>query len=258
MELMNSASCIYGPNRNETLVAYLYDELEPPERAAFLAHVAACRTCDAELAELRDVRQQLAQWASPEGQALPLSGWDRPSRPGSVWAAVRDVPAWAQVAAALLVLGVAAGIANIEVRYDPSGLSVRTGWDAPPAQTTPAASRADLASLEQRLLTQLAEAQNRAATTSGPRPSAAASAAETSEADLVRRLRTLVAESERRQQRELALRVAEVLRDVQAQRVADLQRIDRSLGIIQSSTGVEVMRQRQLLNNLAVRVSQQQ
>ena len=45
----------------------------------------------------------------------------------------------------------------------------------------------------------------------------------------MRRVRALLEESEKRQQRELALRVAEVLRDVNAQRQADLMKIDRSL-----------------------------
>ena len=75
---------------------------------------------------------------------------------------------------------------------------------------------------------------------------------------LVKRVRALIQESERRQQRELALRVAEVARDAQTQRQADLVKIDRSLGLIQSRTGVEVMRTQQQLNNLAQRVSQRE
>jgi hypothetical protein len=76
------------------------------------------------------------------------------------------------------------------------------------------------------------------------------------------RVRGLIDESEQRQRRELALRLADMLRDVQFQRRDDLEKIDRSLGVIQAnlgmmqSTGVEVMRQRQMLNDLAVRVSQ--
>ena len=61
---------------------------------------------------------------------------------------------------------------------------------------------------------------------------------------MLRRVRALVDESEQRQQRELALRVAEVLRDVNAQRQADLVKIDRSLGVVQNNLGVEVMKQR--------------
>jgi hypothetical protein len=74
---------------------------------------------------------------------------------------------------------------------------------------------------------------------------------------VLRRVRALLDESEKRQQRELALRVAEVVRDVNAQRQADLVKIDRSLGVVQNNLGVEVMKQRQSLN-LLYRASQRQ
>ena len=70
-------------------------------------------------------------------------------------------------------------------------------------------------------------------------------------------MQALIDESERRQQRELALRVGEVLRDVNGQRQADLVQIERSLGAIQSNTGVEMMRQRETINNILVRTSLQ-
>ena len=78
-----------------------------------------------------------------------------------------------------------------------------------------------------------------------------------SDAELQRRVRSIIDESERRQERELALRVAEVLKDVNAQRQADLVKIDRSLGFIQSSTYGEQMKQREVVNYL-LKVSQKQ
>ena len=81
-------------------------------------------------------------------------------------------------------------------------------------------------------------------------------AADVKSAEIFRRVKALIDESERKEQRELALRVAEVSRDVQAQRQGDLAKIERSLGVLQNNTGFEVMRQRELLNSLAVRVSQ--
>ena len=45
------------------------------------------------------------------------------------------------------------------------------------------------------------------------------------------------------------------MRDVDTQRRADLLKIDRSLGLIQNTAGVEVLKQRELLNYL-VRASQ--
>jgi hypothetical protein len=54
------------------------------------------------------------------------------------------------------------------------------------------------------------------------------------------------------------LRVAEIARDVQAQRTADLQRIQRTFTVLETNTAGEIVKQRQLWNNLAMRVSQQQ
>ena len=71
----------------------------------------------------------------------------------------------------------------------------------------------------------------------------------------MRRMRAMIEESERNQQRELALRVAEIASETRAQRQADLTRINRSLGAFEQNTGIEVMRQRELLNRL-VRTSQ--
>ena len=79
----------------------------------------------------------------------------------------------------------------------------------------------------------------------------------TPDADVLRRVRALVDESEKRQQRELALRVAEVMRDVNAQRRTDLVNIDRMLGFVQDKVGVEVMKDRQRLD-LLYRASQRQ
>jgi Putative zinc-finger len=278
---MIDMTCGYGGDRDEILVAYIYGDIEPAQRAEFDAHLTKCVHCRTELAELRGVRVQLEQWAPPEPlraltrQSAPAAG----SRPG-VWATLAEMPAWAQVAAALVFLGVAAGLANLDVRYNREGLTVRTGWtrsavaqnpaagaargvppgaaqDFSPAYTA-AAWRADLAALERQLrrefrasgapgvTLQPASAQTGAAAANGAR-----------DGEMLRRVRALVEESERKQQRELALRVAQVIRDVNAQREADLVKIDRSLGLIQNNTGVEAMKQRELLNYL-VRVSQKQ
>jgi hypothetical protein len=155
----------------------------------------------------------------------------------------------------MVVLGVSAGLANLDVHYDArNGLNVRTGWSkaAPvaPAQTAtvdPAAWRADLSALEQQL-----RAEIHAATPSAP----IAHTAAVNDTDLVRRFKSLVDESERRQQRELALRVAELVRDVNVRRDADLRKIDQNLGLMLDRTGVEVMKNRQMLDYYLQRVSQ--
>ena len=127
------------------------------------------------------------------------------------------------------------------MRYDSNGLSVRTGWMAPKAQPTAvatepaarlqnAATRDDLAALERQLRSAIRSQQ----------PAPAVQARSVSDGEVKR----LLSESEKRQQRELALRIAAVLNDVSAQRQADLVKIDRSLSLLQNNTGVEVMRQR--------------
>jgi hypothetical protein len=155
-----------------------------------------------------------------------------------------------------VVLGVAAGAANLDVSVSRDGVRMRTGWRtpaatsadgrvaaAPPASTSP--WRADLTALEQRLRNER-------------RPEELAARRPGDDEAVMRRVRALIQESERTQRNELALRVAEVARDVQAQRAADLQRIQYSLGVIENTTGVAMRRQGQLLNSLAVRVSQRE
>jgi anti-sigma factor RsiW len=264
---MREMLCTYT-GRDDVLVAYLYDDIEPAERLAFSAHLAACGRCRSELAELRGVRSTLSVWTPPEparaglgreaSSADPRAPGREPRAAGQWW---RDIPAWAQVAAALLVLGVSAGIANVQVRRDNAGWTVRTGWSGAAASASnsstqppvvPVSSapwRADLAALGQQLRTEIHAA---------PPPFRAVPAASaTSDAEWQRRVRSILDESERRQERELALRVAEVLKDVNAQRQADLVKIDSSLGFIQRSTYGEQMKQREVVNYL-LKVSQKQ
>lgn len=94
----------------------------------------------------------------------------------------------------------------------------------------------DLIALENRLRTEFTLAP--------------ATAPTVSDAELLRRVQALIEESEARQRRELALRVAQVVRDVDAQRQADLVRIQRGLGALEGSSAAD----RQLLNYL-MRVS---
>jgi hypothetical protein len=257
---MNTSNCSYPGNREDALITYLYDDhsgTDRAERTTFESHLGTCRPCTEELALLRGVQAQLGQWAPPEA-VTPQSAIRNQHAPW--W---RQIPAWAQVAAALLFLGVSAGIANLDISYDASGLNVRTGWMSrtPVAPATPASVatqaaapwRADLTALERQLETELRAVQmSRTATTPHTEP---ARAAATADADVVRRVRLLIEESEKRQQNELALRVAEVLRDVHAMRQADLVKIDRTLGEVRNDLGVQVMRDRQKLNTLLVRTS---
>ena len=255
---MTDMSCTYGDGRDEAIVAWLYDDSEwsPAQRGRFETHLDTCARCRADVAALEGVRAQLAHWSPPEPGFVPANRHS--ALHTQQWG--RQVPAWAQVAAALLFLGVSAGIANLEVRYDQNGVSVRTGWSKPApavAQTAAEPWKADIASLASQLKNEIRATQ---ASASAPAPAIRTVGASASDADVARRVRAIVDESEKRQQRELALRLAELLRDINTQRQADLVKIDRTLGVVQNNVGIEVMKNRQQINqiDLLYRASQRQ
>jgi anti-sigma factor RsiW len=110
----------------EHLISYLYDDLSPADRRSFEAHLAQCAGCREEVAGLRHTRQHLAAWAPPEPAfnfRLVQSARTAPPRRRFAF-----VPQWAlAAAAAVLLMAGAAAIANLEMRYGPDGLVVRTG-----------------------------------------------------------------------------------------------------------------------------------
>lgn len=272
--------------QKDALVSYLYDECDAAERARVEAHLGSCAECRAEVAEFRNVRAQLADWAPPNRE---LGFTIVPASPA---AAAATRPSWRSprvwlpaglAAAAVLLLASAAAIANLDVRYGQDGLVIRTGWNheveqsggqtvtqsspaATPSKamvtpsgstatrsqspaltpsTTPAVTQADLVALERRL-------KNEWAATSA-RPVRVVSAANASDDELLQRVQTLISESEHRQNRDLAVRLAQLVRDFDAQRQTDLVRIQNGIGALQGSTAAD----RQLLNYL-VKVSRQQ
>jgi anti-sigma factor RsiW len=194
----------------ELLVGYLYDELDGTARQAFEAHLRACPECEAEVGGLQATRGHIAAWAPPERDLeLRVVRGRSAAPPARAWA----MPAWGLAAAATLVLAASAALANIEVRYDDGGVTVRTGWgraaapavsaDAEPAATPGEAI--DVVALNQRL------SQLEAALARAPQAAPASAAARMSDAELLRRVRELIGEAETRQQREVALVLAQVL-----------------------------------------------
>jgi hypothetical protein len=253
--MTNSMRC----QDKERLIDYLYGEDAGQERTAFEAHLAVCEECSGEIAELRVVRERLAEWRTPEIDLGFRVVRDTPGGPARsrVW-----VPAWAALpAAAVLVLAVGAAVANIELQYDANGVTVRTGWARAPEQGAPPAAertqaaapvrasdgmsdeawRSALVDLERRLRAEFTR------TSAGGTPAPAAP----DRGQLVAQMRTLIEESERRQQRELALRLAQVVQDVDSQRSADLVQIEQNIGHIEGLTAA----QRDMMQYL-VRVSE--
>jgi hypothetical protein len=234
---MAEQHCIY-PDRESVLVAYLYgDDIDTVDRVAFDTHLAVCERCRTELADFRDVRSNLAQWAAPESArtykpaVLTSPRW---------WS---SIPAWAQVAAAMLVLGVSASIANLDVRYDRvNGLSVRTGWSkpaaamptasiAPAAGTSPAPWRAELAAMQTELRKEMRAQAPPVAAASTSVPAAAIS-----DAELYRRVRVILDESERKQTSDVAMKLVQLQKDVYLQQQLDIAKVYRALGLYQNAT----------------------
>ena len=199
-------------------------------------------------------------------------------------------PAAGLAAAAVLVLAAAAALAHIDVHRGPDGITVRTGWSAfapvadrsfgvtspsAPAQsargyggTSPDVQLAApkprsgeggtsdvpainvLAEIERRL--NALEASSR---DSGLR-NASTLSARASDAEIIRRVRELLAKSENKQQGELALRISQVIHDVDAQRVADLNRIQQGMGRIDASVNAEAAAHRDLTNYILTSAKQ--
>jgi hypothetical protein len=244
------------------LAGYLYDECDAAERAAIEAHLATCARCASEVAGLGATRTALAEWAPPyaalgfritstAAEEQAREGAARVLRPARWWQ--RPLPAWAQVAAALLIFVAGATLGARANRVAPAAPPAQSAavtaavTAAPvPAATSVAVTPQDLVKLERQLR---AEIQR----TRGAAPQGDASP----DAATLQRVRTLLAESEERQQRELAMRLTQVVRDMDAQRRSDLVRIERTFGQIEGFTRSELADQRQGINYL-LRTSVQQ
>ncbi len=130
-----------------TLVAFVYDDIEPLEKAAVSRHLVECARCRDEVAALGGVRQALGAWSPPVPElrftVVPESAVSNVVRPHvPAW---QTVPRWAQLVAATLALAVGASVANVQVRHDATGWTITTGWMAPaaPAQTVAAPTGVD-------------------------------------------------------------------------------------------------------------------
>jgi hypothetical protein len=250
---------------SDALMSYLYEEGSAEERLAFEAHLRECVRCADEAAAFRAVRGDIAAWAPPE-TVLDFRIVREPAPARSRWAWMSAMPAWAQLAAASLVVGVAAGLAGLDVEYGKDGFAVRTGWGRP-AETRQAAAgavapvggeaapwRADLVALQEQLRGEFGQTAAAPRVTPVSAPAGGPSKG-LSDDEFLARVKELIAASETRTQREMALRLAEVVRDVDAQRRADMRRVADGLGVLEGRTGAAVAQQREMMNYL-LRVSQ--
>jgi hypothetical protein len=237
----------------ELLVAFLYDELDPSTKRTFEAHIASCIECRDEIADLRATRGQIAMWTPPEPDLgfRIVRGAAAPAPP----LRFRIAPAWGLAAAALLVLAVGAAIANLEVRYDAAGLSVRTGWQHGVASPTaaPQSTAADVANVDWKAQAEALDRRLRdleQSVAARPHSVQSASATDASDDEVAQRLRDIVNQSETRQQRLVAARLAELTRNIDAQRKLDLAVIDQGMTRLQNTSGAEVKQYRDAIQRL--------
>ena len=260
---------------NEALITALYGEAAADDLRRIDAHLAVCAACREEWDGLRGVRSVLREWQAPEmpvhirivagdADALPAVPAHAPRSPLSIYATA------GLAAAATLVLGLAAGLANLNVRIDGSGITFTTGRGSAPAAaaaspaplpaepvpagtTAPAPWRTELVALEQRLRNELETAR-----TAAPAATAVSTAGPAVESPAVlATVRSMIDEAETRQQRAMAVRFTEFMRDVDAQRRTDLVNIQNGFGQLEGRTTAEAARAQEMMNYI-YRVSTQQ
>ena len=232
-----------------TLISYVYGEIDHDARQAVDAHLASCEACAAEVTALGGVRSGIGLWMPPDVE-LDFTIVKKSELPANVLRPARwwsTVPAWAQAAAAMLVLAAGLSIANLQIKSGPEGFTVTTGWLSQPQQ--PALSEPfDGKAVEQRVERALVslEQQLRSEIRSAREPESRAASAAAVDAATIRRVQQLIADAEQRQQRQIALRFVELTRDINMQRTADMRTITRGL----VSYDEQLQRQRQMINNV--------
>ncbi len=250
----------------DVLVAYLYGEANPGERRAVATHLNQCASCEAEVAALTATREQLAAWRPPDTSlGFHVDGLGAVAPVARAWWH-NPLPAWMQVAAAGLVF--AAGLAVGAARQGGTGVPVASVATAPPAvvrsTSAPAPAPASSASAGSGVASPVATQVELARVEAGLRAEIAAMRAQASTVPAARRddeavmrqVRVLLQESEARQQRELALRTAQVIRDFEIQRRLDMVTVRQTIGQVEGATGAELRRQQDMWTALATRVGQ--
>lgn len=237
-------------DNQEALLDYLYEEGDPAERIKVARHLQECAPCSVAVLELQSVRGLLSEWTPPAatlGFKLVQSHADAPlaTPPGAVsrWRPGAGWPAWAQAAAAMLLFVAGMGASQLRFEYGNGALTVRSRAVEPAAVAEAPVAHSGTDVLLPPTYVSLLD------------PSASRSGSAASADEVLRRVKALIDQSESRQQRELALRLSDVVHDFDTQRQADMQRVDQNFGQLEGQTGAELARSREMLNSL-VKVSQ--
>jgi len=200
-------------------VAHLYDEMEPDEERALVAHLEACAECAATMSGLRE-SHLLLQSSAPEVPAAPRVVVLQPRR---VWSGPWVFAAGAAFSLILFGLGFVAGPRWVEAtRGADDGTTRVAAADAAPAETIPATETETLKDALAAMQARLDRLEQQ------PDPS------------------TLTA-AEFRQELE------RFERRVNQQRAGDLEQVIRSLAVAEQRTGTWMEQTQDALTLLALR-----
>ena len=185
-----------GCDRQEDLITYLYGESEPEAARRFEAHARECLICARELRELSGVRDALQAW---EVEAVPhiVLAPKRPWR-AALGDLIARAPIWTKGLAAAAALLVLAALLNVQVSIGQNGFAFRAGLFH----------------------------HNEAATL--PATTAPASASFTRE-EAAKLVSQMLAESERRNQEELRLKLTQLSQELQKNYDTELARLTKDL-----------------------------
>ena len=224
-------------DNHDALLDYLYEEGDPAERLAIAKHLQECAPCAVAVLEFQNVRSMLRDWAPPAARTLGarVSTPSVPALPPPV--AAYRTPAvyarfgrFAQAAAALLIFAAGMAVSQLSVDYRSGIVTVRT----PSALPQPGIRDASITLRPESTPLVRADASpvGNAAAPIGGQTSASSVEIER----LLQRVRAMIDQSEQRQQRELALRLSQVAREVDAQHQVDIVKIQEDIGRQQDAT----------------------
>ena len=230
-------------DNHDALLDYLYEEGDPAERLTIAKHLQECARvlgCGARVPErARDAERLDAAGVAarvPHGAGCTQHEPSRATARARARCWPRRVASWrlASAAAAAVLLFVAGmAVSQLSMDYDDGALTVQL------RQPTPCRARPNVRDASIALPPRASPARQCRRRERRDRRDAVGGRAEYASVDteqLLQRVRAMIDQSEQRQQRELALRLSQVAREVDTQHQADLLRIQQNFGQQQEAT----------------------
>lgn len=207
-------------NRSDMLDV-LYGEGGEAAARRVEAHQLTCPDCRREMADLRRLRGDLAQWKLPETMR----------RVAEVAPRSRRLPvAWAAAAAVLVSLGAATWIGGAELRRDEAGFSLRIGRGA---------DTQAVADMERRHQAEIAALRAELVAARPPDPQ-----------QLLRTVAQMIGDSERRQDEARTVTVRTLSQRAETQRQYDLARMSAGLAYLDGKAGLQAARTTELVGHV--------